>query len=172
MRPTSVDSLFSPDTPCPRRGAGSGYRLGSRACLAGLSLVWMLGLCPLEASAADKPKSAPAKVEEVPQSVPEEVTRKEEGFPIPRKGPLISELREDLDPDIPGAETIIRRYEDSKGNTTREYLINGLLFQIEVIPVSGPPYYLIDVEGNGLFQEQHVGFRPRLVVPQWVLFRF
>lgn len=100
------------------------------------------------------------------------VVRREGGFPIPRKGPLISELREDLDPEISGAETVIRRYEDAIGNEMREFYINGALFQIEVTPVNGPPYYLIDVNGNGLFQERYQGHQSRLVVPQWVLFRF
>ena len=85
---------------------------------------------------------------------------------------MISELREDMDPDIPGAETVIRRYEDAMGNTMREFLIHGVVFQIEVVPVHGPPYYLIDVTGNGLFEERYQGNRPRLVIPQWVLFRF
>ena len=101
-----------------------------------------------------------------------EVTHRDEGFPVPRKGPLVSELRENLDPETPDAETVIRRYEDSRGNVVREFLIHGALFQIEVIPISGPPYYLIDVTGEGLFQARYQGSKPRLLVPQWVFFRF
>ena len=179
MCPTADFSISS--LPAAPRRSGRPFALGhsgrwhppgEMVWLAGLFLGMLLLFSPADALSAEKPKGNPTKVEEAPQMVPEEVTRKEEGFPAPRKGPMISELREDLDPDIPGAETVIRRYEDSKGNTTREFLINGQLFQIEVIPVNGPPYYLIDVEGNGLFQERHVGYLPRLVVPQWVLFRF
>ncbi|MEO5341151.1 MAG: DUF2782 domain-containing protein [Magnetococcus sp. MYC-9] len=136
------------------------------------ALLALFCLCALTSLApANGMSDDPAKGS-APQGVPAEVTRREEGFPIPRKGPLISELREPTDPEHPDQETVIRRYEDSKGNTVREYLINGMLFQIEVVPVSGPPYYLIDVEGSGTFQERHVGYQPRLVVPQWVLFRF
>ncbi|MBF0402142.1 MAG: DUF2782 domain-containing protein [Magnetococcales bacterium] len=147
---------------------------GHFTCLIGLSLALLFALGPANGYAAAKAKTnAPAQQQEVaPQPVPDEVSTNEKGFEVPRKGPLISELREDLDPEVPGPETVIRRYEDYKGNTVREFLINGQLFQIEVIPTNGPPYYLIDVTGNGLFQERHVGYQPRLVVPQWVLFRF
>lgn len=141
-----------------------------RACLLGLGM--LLIVCPTNSMAAAQKTANPPKVEAAPQAIPDEVTRDEKGFAVPRKGPMISELREDLDPDVPGPETVIRRYEDYKNNTVREFLINGMLFQIEVIPNNGPPYYLIDVEGNGLFQERYVGYQPRLVVPQWVLFRF
>ncbi len=139
-------------------------------CLAGFSLGVALFLYPANGMA--EAKQTPPKTATASQPGSDEVTRKEEGFPIPRKGPLISELREEVDSDTSRPATVIRRYEDYHGNTVREFLINGRLFQIEVTPVDGLPYYLIDVEGNGLFQERYAGARPRLVVPQWVLFRF
>ncbi len=94
------------------------------------------------------------------------------GHAVPKRGPLISELREDLDPEIAGPETIIRKYEDGAGNEVREYVINGAIFQIQVIPFNGPPYYLMDVNGDGLFEHRYRGYEPRIIVPQWVLFRF
>jgi hypothetical protein len=133
-----------------------------------------VGLCLLlpgsmQAAERNADKSAAASAS---QPVPEERSHNEEGFAVPPKGPLVAELREKLDPDASAPETVIRRYEEYNGLTVREYLINGTVFQIEVTPGNGPPYYLIDVEGRGLFQERYVGFQPRLVVPQWVLFRF
>ncbi|MBF0161744.1 MAG: DUF2782 domain-containing protein [Magnetococcales bacterium] len=175
MRPIPPMLPSDRTTPTPRRHSIPSGGGGTAALLA---LILALALCPTGSLAAEKAKPRPAAAQTapaadpVPQDVPEEVSRRDEGFPIPRKGPLISELRESTDPESKIPETVIRRYEDYKGNTVREYLINGMLFQIEVIPTSGPPYYLIDVEGNGLFQERHVGYQPRLVVPQWVLFRF
>lgn len=92
--------------------------------------------------------------------------------PLPVKGPLVSELKENLNPDIPGAETIIRKYEDFQGNQVREFVINGAMFQIQVVPANGPTYYLIDTDGDGLFETKVNGYEPKLMVPQWVLFRF
>ncbi|MBF0614890.1 MAG: DUF2782 domain-containing protein [Magnetococcales bacterium] len=92
--------------------------------------------------------------------------------PVPAKGPLVSELREQLDPDHPQHETVIRKYEDAQGNQVREFLANGSLYQIEVVPVNGPAYYLIDTDGDGLFETRSHGHEPQIVVPQWVLFRY
>lgn len=90
---------------------------------------------------------------------------------IPTKGPLVSELRE-LDPNVPGQETVIRKYEDAQGNQVQEFMINGAVYQIQVIPVNGPPYYFIDADGDGLFESRFNGYEPKVMVPQWVLFRF
>ncbi|MBF0370372.1 MAG: DUF2782 domain-containing protein [Magnetococcales bacterium] len=97
---------------------------------------------------------------------------KEGGYEVPQKGPLISELREDVDPDVPGPETVIRKYEDAAGNQVLEFITNGAIFQYEVIPFGGVPYYLIDTNGDGLFESHFMGYRSRLIVPQWVLGRF
>ncbi|WP_193771427.1 DUF2782 domain-containing protein [Candidatus Magnetaquicoccus inordinatus] len=134
----------------------------------------LLALCcalPVYVWSAE-PSSSKAAAPSVGQALPEERSHKQDGFAVPPKGPLVSELSEKLDPDSTVPETVIRRYEEYNGLTVREYLINGTVFQIEVTPANGPPYYLIDVEGRGLFQERYVGFQPRLVVPQWVLLRF
>ncbi|MBF0214733.1 MAG: DUF2782 domain-containing protein, partial [Magnetococcales bacterium] len=83
-----------------------------------------------------------------------------------------SELREALDPDHPEHETVIRKYEDAQGNQVREFMIQGSVFQIQVIPVNGPSYYLIDTDGDGLFESRSHGHEPQYAVPQWVLFRY
>lgn len=93
-----------------------------------------------------------------------------EGHPLPAKGPLISELRE----DIPGTsgQTVIRIYEDQAGTRIREFSANGAVYQVEVKPMGMPPYYLIDSKGRGLFDTLLGGNQPKLVIPQWVLMRF
>lgn len=97
---------------------------------------------------------------------------KEEGFEIPKKGPLVSELREDLSDDVPGAETVVRIYEDMAGNRVKESMINGAVFQIQVTPFHGFTYILMDTNGDGLFETRFNGHEPKFVVPQWVIFRF
>ncbi|MBF0147075.1 MAG: DUF2782 domain-containing protein [Magnetococcales bacterium] len=96
----------------------------------------------------------------------------EKGHAIPHKGAMVTRFREDLSPELDGPETIVRKYEDEQGNQVLEFVINGSLFQLQVIPANGVPYLLIDTNGDGLFDSKFHGHEPRLVVPQWVFFRF
>ena len=102
----------------------------------------------------------------------DEGTYRAEGYQPPGKGPLVSELREDVDPKVPGPETIIRNYADGWGGQVREFIMGGAIYQIEVVPYNGLPYLLIDKDGDGLFETRFRGNELRLIVPQWVLFRF
>ncbi|MBF0417321.1 MAG: DUF2782 domain-containing protein [Magnetococcales bacterium] len=95
-----------------------------------------------------------------------------DGHPIPAKGPLVSELREEVESDKPGHITVIRKYEDAQGNQVREFISQGAVFQIQVVPANGPAYYLVDTDGDGLFESRTNGYEPLIVVPQWVLFRY
>lgn len=94
------------------------------------------------------------------------------GHPVPVKGPLVSELREEVESDKPGHITVIRKYEDAQGNQVREFSSQGAVYQIQVVPANGPTYYLIDTDGDGLFESRSNGYEPLIVVPQWVLFRY
>ncbi|HIJ82670.1 MAG: hypothetical protein HW380_3925 [Magnetococcales bacterium] len=96
----------------------------------------------------------------------------EKGHPIPQKGAMVTQFREDLTSEVDGPETVIRKYEDEHGNQVFEFIINGSLFQLQVIPADGIPYLLIDTNGDGLFDSRMNGHEPKLVLPQWVLFRF
>jgi hypothetical protein len=52
-----------------------------------------------------------------------------------------------------------------------EFRVGGRLYMIKVTPRVGPPYYLIDDQGDGKFVRQESldsGFRP----PRWVIRRF
>ncbi|MBF0622728.1 MAG: DUF2782 domain-containing protein [Magnetococcales bacterium] len=88
----------------------------------------------------------------------------------PTKGELISELKEESS-STEGA-TVVRVYEDSAGNRVREFSMRGAVFQYEVSPKDGPRYFLIDNDGDGLFESRFHGYEPRIMVPQWALFQF
>jgi hypothetical protein len=58
-----------------------------------------------------------------------------------------------------------------KDAVIEEYRVGNKLYMIKIIPRVGPPYYLIDDQGDGKFVRQESldsGFRP----PRWVLHRF
>ncbi|MBF0414665.1 MAG: DUF2782 domain-containing protein [Magnetococcales bacterium] len=119
-----------------------------------LPLVLLLLLCPFLSASAEQPLVNP------------------KGFPVPEKGHMVSQFKEKASDEPNAPETVVRKYEDEQGNQVFEFFINGSLFELQVIPVHGPPYLLIDTNGDGLFDSKFNGHQPRLVVPQWVLFRF
>ncbi|ESQ14020.1 MAG: hypothetical protein N838_13130 [Thiohalocapsa sp. PB-PSB1] len=50
-----------------------------------------------------------------------------------------------------------------------EYRVNGQLYMVKVQPVIGPPYYMMDIDGDGQLDVQDQS-PPELAVPQWLLF--
>lgn len=61
----------------------------------------------------------------------------------PKLEPLPEVGEEELQPEV-----VIRR----RGrNVVEEYRIGGRLYAIKVIPPIGPPYYLVDLDGDGRF---------------------
>lgn len=71
----------------------------------------------------------------------------------------------ELDPALEPQVTIIQK----EAETVEEYRINGQLYMIKVIPKGGPPFYLVDYEGNGAFVRRDYldsGVRP----PMWLIF--
>lgn len=63
--------------------------------------------------------------------------------------------------------TIIKKTEQ----TIEEYRVGGRLYMIKITPKYGPPYYLVDDQGDGKFARQEgldTGFR----VPRWIIKRF
>ncbi|NDU85583.1 MAG: DUF2782 domain-containing protein [Ferrovum sp.] len=52
-----------------------------------------------------------------------------------------------------------------------EYRINGRLYKIKVTPKIGPPYYLIDEEGHGLWH-RHDALDNNFQPPRWVILKF
>jgi hypothetical protein len=50
-----------------------------------------------------------------------------------------------------------------------EYRVKGQVYMVKVEPIAGPPYYMVDTDGDGTLdvQDQRA---PELSVPQWLLF--
>lgn len=74
-------------------------------------------------------------------------------------------------PDSQGIEpevTIIQR----GGEAIEEYRIANQLYMIKVTPAKGPPYYLVDTDGDGNLETRQRDLDSEVVPPQWVLFRW
>lgn len=82
--------------------------------------------------------------------------------PPPEIADLDGSPEDKIEPEI----RIIRK----QGAVIEEYSINGVLYMVKVTPKKGKPYYLIDQNGDGIFDRRHR--LDDIVVPQWVLFRF
>ena len=81
--------------------------------------------------------------------------------PEPPELPPQLESGEALEPEV----TIIK----TDKATVKQYSINGRVYMVEFIPSAGPPYYMVDQDGDG--QLDIVEDDPRNIsVPQWVLF--
>ncbi len=104
------------------------------------------------AAASDRRPPPPATVPE-PPPMPPLPPEAQDDAPAPETG---------LEPEV----IIVPRGTEIH----EEYRINGRLYLIKVIPAKGPPYYLIDEEGNGKFRRSD--FEPRVKIPQWVLKRW
>ena len=81
--------------------------------------------------------------------------------PEPPELPAQVESGEVLEPEV----TII----ESDRGTIHEYSVNGQVYMVKVIPAAGPPYYLLDSDGDGELdvRKDHPS---EIAVPQWVLF--
>ena len=83
--------------------------------------------------------------------------------PEPPMLPPRVESGEALEPEV----TII----ETEKEIIQEYRINGRLYMVRITPQAGPPYYLLDIDGDGeLDVEEHD--ISNISVPQWVLFRW
>jgi len=58
---------------------------------------------------------------------------------------------------------------ETETETIYEYRVKGRVYMVRIEPVVGPPYYLLDTDGDGTLdvQQQEV---PDMAVPQWLLF--
>ncbi len=66
-----------------------------------------------------------------------------------------------LEPEV----TIIQ----SDKGSMHHYSINGRVYMVKVIPAVGPPYYMVDTNGDGELDARGDNIRS-VAVPQWVLF--
>ncbi|HIE55743.1 MAG TPA: DUF2782 domain-containing protein [Chromatiaceae bacterium] len=70
--------------------------------------------------------------------------------------------------EIIAPEVIIKQ---SGEKAVHEYRIDGRLYMVKIVPRKGPPYYLLDLDGDGIIDVTEED-PARMVVPQWILFRW
>lgn len=87
-----------------------------------------------------------------------------DGLPDIAPPPLPGTVPDDMEPEV-----TIRRQE---GGRIEEYRIHGQLYMIKVIPAKGPPYYLMDTNGDGELESRRGELDPKLLVPNWAIFRW
>ncbi len=64
-------------------------------------------------------------------------------------------------PDV----TIVER----KNETIEQYSVNGHVYMVKIVPRRGPPYYLMDLDGDGELDVRRDS-PGDISIPQWVLF--
>jgi len=72
------------------------------------------------------------------------------------------------DSSVDAPEITITRQSEQ---TIEEYRVSGRLYMIKITPKIGPPYYLVDDQGDGKFSRQESldsGLRP----PRWIIKNF
>lgn len=74
-----------------------------------------------------------------------------------------------LDTEALEGQIVIRPRE---GERIEEYRVNGRLYMVKVIPRKGPPYYLIDSDGDGHLDTRRDELGPDVEVPRWVIIRW
>ncbi len=78
--------------------------------------------------------------------------------------PPVDENGEVIEPEV-----TIR---EEGGRTIHEYRVNGQIYMLKIVPARGPAYYLMDLDGDGQFDEVRGDDPGQIVVPQWILFRW
>lgn len=97
---------------------------------------------------------------QVPDDVPPPPPMPEERSDAPTPPAEVEDL---LEPQV----TIIRRERE----VIEEYRVSGQLYMVRITPRSGPPYFLIDSDGDGSLETRRNELsNPE--IPQWVLFRW
>ena len=61
---------------------------------------------------------------------------------------------------------------DDGDQVINEFRVNGQLYMIQVTPKKGPPYYLMDSDGDGDLETRRNELSPNLLIPNWVLKRW
>jgi hypothetical protein len=85
----------------------------------------------------------------------------DDALPAPPVIPPPVQSGEALEPEV----TIV----ESDRGTVYEYRVNGNLYMVKVQPSAGPPYYLLDLDGDGQMDvRQDEPWNNS--VPQWVLY--
>ena len=86
------------------------------------------------------------------------------GQPAPEQPPTLpidTVTGEAIEPEVTIMET-------DKG-TIYEYRVGGRLYMVKIVPQKGPPYYLLDTNGDGQLDVQRNDITD-ISIPQWVLY--
>lgn len=75
--------------------------------------------------------------------------------------PIDTVTGEAIEPEVTIMET-------DKG-TIYEYRAGGRLYMVKIVPQKGPPYYLLDTDGDGQLDVQRNDITD-ISIPQWVLY--
>ena len=84
--------------------------------------------------------------------------------PEPPELPPRVQSGEEMEPDI----TIIRKGKD----TIQEYRRNGQLYMIKVQPQVGPPYYFLDLNGDGKMDVKKSDLDKNTNINLWTIFEW
>lgn len=61
---------------------------------------------------------------------------------------------------------------EQEGKTVHQYSVNGHVYMVKIVPAGDfPPYYLMDLDGDGMMDVRRDGPQD-IAVPQWVLLRW
>jgi hypothetical protein len=85
----------------------------------------------------------------------------EDAFPSAPSVPVPPGQTDRVEPEV----TII----ETDQEVIYEYRVKGRVYMVKIQPVVGPPYYLLDTNGDGTLDVQE-SRRPNLALPQWLLF--
>ncbi|MEW8505912.1 MAG: DUF2782 domain-containing protein [Candidatus Thiodiazotropha sp.] len=89
----------------------------------------------------------------------------DEAVPEPPELPLPEII---VDGEVIEPEVTIIKHEEG---TIYEYRIDGQLYMVKVQPDAGPPYYMVDRDGDGEFDSRSSD-PTNISVPQWILMRW
>lgn len=87
-----------------------------------------------------------------------------DGLPDLTPPPLPGTVSDEMEPEV-----TIRRQD---GGRIEEYRINGQLYMVKITPAKGPSYYLMDTNGDGELESRRGELDPKLLVPNWAIFRW
>ncbi len=81
--------------------------------------------------------------------------------PPPESQPATPEV----DPELESQVRII----ETPNKIIHEYRSAGRVYMVKIFPSAGPPYYLVDMDGDGILETSRYNL-DGFLTPQWILF--
>lgn len=85
----------------------------------------------------------------------------------PRDVPIPEKVEASATPDDPPTVSIRT---EANGDRIEEYRQNGRIYMVKVTPKRGPPYYLMDTDGNGRLNRDDRD--PRVSPVHWAIYEW